>query len=537
MAGLLAFRLCLIFTSQKMMSNSANIQLIFAICLLDSISSFILGTLAQRNTDQDNYVTYKQCGGYLQEAQAVVMSPNYPENEDQIDNVYPENQDCEWRKSEMLESTLYRVKFWDMALENRPLVSDSNITKCYDYVNITILSIETKQFCRWQAPEEIIEGVGKDLLIHFHSDESENYRGFMLSYKTISDFAPCSSNPCNQGNCELTSDNLGYKCVCFEGYTDLNECESNPCRNGGTCRELRLSGFSCLCPDSWHGALCDYDINPCSSNPCNEWSICEEAEPYQYKCLCMDGFTGEKCDEEVDECSSNPCSNNGTCIDFFNSFTCICSSGWTGKRCDYLDNSSKCSEKPCKDYEICEVLGNEKGYRCLCSPENKGANCKDSINSCEYNSCLNGGTCIGASKSKWYKCNCRNGYSGHICEVVIYLGPPQCGNPGIPYLSKDFHWTSGSTLKFYCTEGYRLLGVENLTCMKNNTWTNDMPLCIADVHNSLSSLLLTRGASQVVFLVVLCIACFVLITFCIWLFMKGPWQFGYHFTKVVKIND
>jgi len=42
----------------------------------------------------------------------------------------------------------FKVRIWFMMLENGPVSKDSNQTKCYDYLNISIASIGTQQLCR-----------------------------------------------------------------------------------------------------------------------------------------------------------------------------------------------------------------------------------------------------------------------------------------------------------------------------------------------------------------------------------------------------
>lgn len=76
---------------------------------------------------------------------------------------------------------------------------------------------------------------------------------------------PCSSNPCRNGNCSISS-NGGYICTCNPRYTGANcdvigrdPCTPNPCQNGGVCTNFAFITYRCRCKQGFTGALCDIE--------------------------------------------------------------------------------------------------------------------------------------------------------------------------------------------------------------------------------------------------------------------------------------
>lgn len=55
-----------------------------------------------------------------------------------------------------------------------------------------------------------------------------------------------------------------------------------------------------------------------------------------------------------------------------------------------------------------------------------------------------------------------------------------CKNPGIPYVEDDMQWIEGSVLEFRCVEGYILEGPGSLVCLKNESWSSQMPDCVGE---------------------------------------------------------
>nr|XP_002121384.2 fibropellin-1-like isoform X1 [Ciona intestinalis] len=491
--------------------------------------------------------TYKGCGGRLDELSGVIQTPNYPESKLEMNKTYPTNSNCTWYRDGGDDATLYTIKFWVMRLESARN-PNTNQTICYDYMNITVDSFGTLQFCGFSAPKVTINGVGPSLKLQFISDDSNNYQGMMLMYAVRPDYRPCEREPCkNGGTCEMKDNRIEYECICPDGYegyhceTDIDECESGPCLNGGTCKQLMGGGFTCLCMDDFAGNTCERNIgdpvDPCLNSPCGSQSTCQtktsDGGAATFECICRDGFTGVTCQTEIDECDSDPCLNGGICVDYVNSFECACAVGWEGVLCESEEKIDGCSSNPCSENENCTSTNNDGGYSCTCKPGWTGKNCRVDLNECSLFPCLHGGACKEGREINVYECKCVKGYTGKNCEIV----PRQCSNPGIPYLSNDTKWANGATLRFSCTDGYKLLGTENLTCLRNETWDHEMPVCIAD-HLNNTVMFLPRRFSPVLatFVSLSVVLATATIVFGAWLLLKGPWQLGRNLTKVVKLS-
>ena len=69
-------------------------------------------------------------------------------------------------------------------------------------------------------------------------------------------------------------------------------------------------------------------------------------------------------------------------------------------------------------------------------------------------------------------------------DILLYIvGETHCTNPGIPF-EEDTTWETGSTLHFYCVEGYTLLGEASLKC-ENNVWSSvEVPVCVGEYERA-----------------------------------------------------
>ncbi len=55
---------------------------------------------------------------------------------------------------------------------------------------------------------------------------------------------------------------------------------------------------------------------------------------------------------------------------------------------------------------------------------------------------------------------------------------PQLSNEEDPYLRvSDHNRTHGSRAHFSCSTGYKLIGPDFVTCLKNRSWSDDTPHC------------------------------------------------------------
>ncbi|CAK8697931.1 unnamed protein product [Clavelina lepadiformis] len=384
----------------------------------------------------------QECGGELDPEEYSLKNPGYP-TEGNMESKYPSNTDCIWTFSGD-DNTLFAFKFWDIVIEIGE--NNSNITCDYDFLNVSVTSVGSQLFCGWVKPEDAIVGVGS-VYIHFHSDDSVNFRGFQASYSITTDFDPCDPDPCEDGECGRTEDKLKSLCHCNAGSTgeecevDIKECDSNPCQNGGSCDEPQKDYYTCQCMPQWMGAHCEVEKGPpCASDPCVNGGICSETEDFDFQCACEDGYIGKSCEiDDFPPCFSNPCQNDGNCTDI----------------------------------------------------SNPAAATSDEEN--EYITRYNG-----------YHCSCPPGYGGTNCDTEV-----GCGNPGIAYLKKRRRFNTGSILEFSCENGFVLIGPANLTCVADETWSEKMPECVSNKtlsgDNSLSpyaSTMIALGAALSVNMVV-----------------------------------
>lgn len=58
--------------------------------------------------------------------------------------------------------------------------------------------------------------------------------------------------------------------------------------------------------------------------------------------------------------------------------------------------------------------------------------------------------------------------------------PGSCGDPGAPVNGDRVltSTTTGATVEYSCTVGYRLNGVDTRTCMDNQEWSGELPACV-----------------------------------------------------------
>ncbi|XP_072022044.1 uncharacterized protein [Amphiura filiformis] len=199
---------------------------------------------------------------------------------------------------------------------------------------------------------------------------------------------PCSSNPCQNGVCNLDMDGTGYTCDCsgtgYEGdqcADDINECTSNAhnCDTNAACANT-VGSFTCECNDGYsgNGVTCT-DINECTSNThnCDTNAACANTVG-SFTCECNDGYSGNgvTC-TAIDECASNPCQNGGTCQDEINRFTCLCGgTGYEGDTCETnidecATNTHNCDPNAsCTDTQgsfVCECNDGYSGTGVICT--------------------------------------------------------------------------------------------------------------------------------------------------------------------------
>ncbi|XP_013415194.1 adhesive plaque matrix protein 2 [Lingula anatina] len=157
---------------------------------------------------------------------------------------------------------------------------------------------------------------------------------------------------------ERCNEKYGYQCVCADGYEGdgfncTNSCNPNPCLNGGTCTKPPEQAFQCNCTNHYSGQYC-------TAAKCGENSVCTLGsvgmhfplmnercdEKYGYRCVCKNGYEGDgfNCTRPV------RCGENAICIH-----------GPFGQQVPFM--RERCNEK--------------YGYQCVCpfGYEEDGFNC------------------------------------------------------------------------------------------------------------------------------------------------------------------
>ncbi|KAF5404651.1 hypothetical protein PHET_01936 [Paragonimus heterotremus] len=234
----------------------------------------------------------------------------------------------------------------------------------------------------------------------------------------------------------------------------FNPCESEPCQNDGTCimdtqtvswdgfasgsRSNNL-GYHCVCKNGWRGVNCTEDVDDCLTQPCLNGGSCEDLPNMRYICHCTKDFVGRNC-EFANVCAENPCSNGGRCeADSLGGFTCHCPKWYQGKRCE-LELNPCFPRNPCVGpSSTCSVIQSDLpapasligevstitfkiivDFQCTCGPGFTGRYCDIQLDLCSPNPCLNGASCVDRSTS--VLCICPAGYNGSRCELQIPSG-------------------------------------------------------------------------------------------------------------------
>ncbi|XP_018428125.1 PREDICTED: P-selectin-like [Nanorana parkeri] len=108
-----------------------------------------------------------------------------------------------------------------------------------------------------------------------------------------------------------------------------------------------------------------------------------------------------------------------------------------------------------------------------CSKE-KAALCYKA--SCHTSSCNNHGECVETINN--YTCNCYDGFYGDECEHVVTcpeINGIDHGSIKCSHVNGNF--TYQSNCNFNCSDGYVLLGSQNVSCTKKGDWRTHIPHC------------------------------------------------------------
>ncbi|UJR09239.1 hypothetical protein I4U23_013485 [Adineta vaga] len=289
---------------------------------------------------------------------------------------------------------------------------------------------------------------------------------------------PCSQSPCGQGICEVVPNLLyGYVCRCDDDSVTLTSCNvthdvcaSNPCING-LCIE-GLTSFICNCLPTWTGRLCDSKCFPINDPSFPYVCLCPDGEfatscqkttmqtittttststvttstfsqdickPLTHegcknggqclialngnRCFCPSDYTGRFCENKINSCQSYPCLYGGICYNLQSSFICACPDGSFRSQCLPTTVSTSAANLPpcpCRNGGVCSDIDSPK---CTCPNGFTGPLCENVLyNSCQEVKCLNGGTCYenSAISADASYCLCKHGYTGQFCEIEYF---------------------------------------------------------------------------------------------------------------------
>ncbi|CAG02378.1 unnamed protein product [Tetraodon nigroviridis] len=97
--------------------------------------------------------------------------------------------------------------------------------------------------------------------------------------------------------------------------------------------------------------------------------------------------------------------------------------------------------------------------------------------------CFHDGTCI-LDSSHTYRCACLGGYTGKNCEhvpverVCVLPPKPDHGDHFLVYGPNDVL----IALQYLCYQPYELSGTSQRTCLSNNTWSGNPPVCTKELQ-------------------------------------------------------
>ncbi|KAG4066297.1 hypothetical protein HA402_000521 [Bradysia odoriphaga] len=284
------------------------------------------------------------------------------------------------------------------------------------------------------------------------------WQGIHCAKRTV-DCASAGSEFCGHGSCIPTGDQVGYKCICDQGWksngislacsVDIDECsEMKPyCSKDPPVQCINLPGtFMCgQCPAGFtgNGHYCS-DINECEVNN----GGCSTAPSVEcintrgsYRCgSCPPGWQGDGryCIRatQTDAGSSgsgtgggfingicsrqNFCHPLAICSETPTGPICICPAGYVGSGFGSMGCSPgeilrhPCSNNPCINGGTCSSNGTS--FTCTCPVGTNPPLCAYAFNPCAPNPCRNGGSCV-RLRGFNYRCSCSPSFTGNLCET------------------------------------------------------------------------------------------------------------------------
>ncbi|KAH8397987.1 hypothetical protein KR222_008302, partial [Zaprionus bogoriensis] len=270
--------------------------------------------------------------------------------------------------------------------------------------------------------------------------------------------ADCSSASawelCGHGSCVPSSDALGYRCICEQGWRsngltpicseDVDECSASahtPCST--ECINLPGS-FTCgpCAPGLTGNGVNCRDINECETNnggcSLSPRVACINTYGSSHCGDCPVGWTGDgrTCERSQLPAGSSPnavgltscmqrgaiCHPQAICSEISNTITCSCPAGMVGS--GYGDQgcirgtNHNCNDMPCRNGGICLDNG-PNNYTCHCMNGFGGRQCDPLPNPCLSQPCKNDGRCrpTPTENGNSFVCQCKPGYRGRLCDV------------------------------------------------------------------------------------------------------------------------
>ncbi|KAJ6642438.1 Cubilin like, partial [Pseudolycoriella hygida] len=253
---------------------------------------------------------------------------------------------------------------------------------------------------------------------------------------------------CGHGTCISTSEPMGFKCICDQGWqtngvsldcsVDIDECSlmSPYCSKDPPVQCINLPGsFACgNCPAGFTGNghycvdvnECDVNNGGCSTAPFVECINTKGSSRCGY---CPAGWQGDGrfCmrstllgDGTTGACArQNICHPLATCTETTNGPLCYCPPGYVGSGFGPMGClpgtalQHPCSTNPCQNGGTC--ASNGTSFTCSCPVGTNPPVCAYAFNPCNSNPCQNGGTCIKLVGFN-YQCSCSPSFTGLLCE-------------------------------------------------------------------------------------------------------------------------
>ncbi|XP_022786878.1 platelet-derived growth factor receptor alpha-like isoform X2 [Stylophora pistillata] len=294
--------------------------------------------------------------------------------------------DCYWLV-QVSQGNRIELNFLDFAMD---AIRSEEVGTCpYDYVvvmdgsfgstNIVIrlcgTTINTLSSCGGQ---KTMVSTTNSVLVHMHTDDKNENRGFIASYQGICKviFSSVSGTIMSPNHPNNYPNGAKYR----------NEClEPDICHANATCANTAGS-YQCTCKLSYtgDGKSCTWykDFNECESNldNCHVDAICINT-PTHFECMRKPGFLGDglSCVDRNECLEPGICHANATCANTAGSYQCTCMLSYTGdgKFCTWYKDFNECDLNLDNCHEDALCINTLTHFECKCEPGylGDGLNC------------------------------------------------------------------------------------------------------------------------------------------------------------------